>query len=31
MMTLRQYGYRKALAGETTVDEVARITRGDLA
>jgi len=30
MLTLRQYGYRKALAGETTVDEVVRITRGDI-
>ena len=30
MVTLRQYGYRKAIAGDTTVDEVARITRGDL-
>jgi general secretion pathway protein E/type IV pilus assembly protein PilB len=30
MLTLRQYGYKKALAGETTVDEVARITRGDI-
>ena len=31
MLTLRQYGYRKALGGETTVDEVVRITRGDVA
>ena len=31
MVTLRQYGYRKAVSGDTTVDEVARITRGDLA
>jgi type II secretory ATPase GspE/PulE/Tfp pilus assembly ATPase PilB-like protein len=30
MVTLRQYGYRKALTGETTVDEVVRITRGDI-
>lgn len=31
MVTLRQYGYRKALTGDTTVDEVVRITRGDIA
>jgi len=30
MVTLRQYGYRKALAGETTIEEVVRITRGDI-
>jgi general secretion pathway protein E/type IV pilus assembly protein PilB len=30
MLTLRQYGYKKALGGETTVDEVVRITRGDI-
>jgi len=30
MLTLRQYGYKKAMAGETTVDEVVRITRGDI-
>jgi general secretion pathway protein E/type IV pilus assembly protein PilB len=30
MLTLRQYGYKKTLAGETTVDEVVRITRGDI-
>jgi type II secretion system protein E len=30
MLTLRQYGYRKVLSGETTVDEVVRITRGDI-
>ena len=30
MLTLRQYGYKKAMTGETTVDEVVRITRGDI-
>ena len=30
MLTLRQCGYQKVLAGETTVDEVVRITRGDI-
>jgi general secretion pathway protein E/type IV pilus assembly protein PilB len=30
MLTLRQYGYKKVLGGETTVDEVVRITRGDI-
>ena len=31
MLTLRQCGYLKAIAGETTVDEVVRITRADVA
>ncbi|MEW4526764.1 MAG: GspE/PulE family protein [Maioricimonas sp. JB045] len=30
MVTLRQSGYRKAAAGETTLEEVVRITRGDV-
>lgn len=30
MVTLRQSGYRKAAAGITTLEEVVRITRGDL-
>jgi general secretion pathway protein E/type IV pilus assembly protein PilB len=29
MRSLRQDGWRKVLAGETTVDEVARVTKGD--
>lgn len=29
MCTLRQDGWRKVLAGRTTVDEVARVTKGD--
>lgn len=31
MMTLRQSGYRKALAGVTSLEDVLRITRGDVA
>jgi general secretion pathway protein E/type IV pilus assembly protein PilB len=31
MVTLRQSGYRKVAAGLTTLDEVVRITRGDVA
>jgi general secretion pathway protein E/type IV pilus assembly protein PilB len=31
MITLRQDGWRKVLAGSTTVDEVARVTAGDIA
>jgi general secretion pathway protein E/type IV pilus assembly protein PilB len=31
MITLRQSGYRRVIAGDTTLDEVARITRGDIA
>jgi general secretion pathway protein E/type IV pilus assembly protein PilB len=31
MITLRQDGWRKVLAGNTTVDEVARVTAADLA
>jgi type II secretion system protein E len=30
MMTLRQDGWRKVLAGQTTVSEVLRVTKGDL-
>lgn len=30
MLTLRQSGYQKVLSGETTIDEVLRITRGDV-
>ena len=30
MRTLRQDGWRKVLAGETTLDEVARVTAGDI-
>jgi type II secretory ATPase GspE/PulE/Tfp pilus assembly ATPase PilB-like protein len=30
MKTLRQDGWRKVLAGQTTVDEVARVTAGDI-
>jgi general secretion pathway protein E/type IV pilus assembly protein PilB len=30
MMTLRQEGWRKVLQGKTTIDEVARVTAGDL-
>jgi general secretion pathway protein E len=30
MVTLRQSGYRKVVAGRTTLDEVVRLTRGDL-
>jgi general secretion pathway protein E/type IV pilus assembly protein PilB len=31
MLTLRQDGWRKVMAGSTTVDEVARVTAGDIA
>lgn len=30
MLTLRQSGYKRVLAGETTLEEVQRITRGDI-
>jgi type II secretory ATPase GspE/PulE/Tfp pilus assembly ATPase PilB-like protein len=30
MITLRQDGWRKVLMGITTVDEVARVTAGDI-
>ena len=30
MITLRQDGWRKVLTGMTTIDEVARVTAGDL-
>jgi general secretion pathway protein E/type IV pilus assembly protein PilB len=30
MITLRQDGWRKVLAGTTTIDEVARVTAADL-
>ena len=30
MLTLRQDGWRKVLQGKTTLDEVARVTAGDL-
>jgi general secretion pathway protein E/type IV pilus assembly protein PilB len=30
MVTLRQDGWRKVLAGKTTIDEVARVTAGDI-
>jgi type II secretory ATPase GspE/PulE/Tfp pilus assembly ATPase PilB-like protein len=30
MITLRQDGWRKVLQGKTTIDEVARVTAGDL-
>jgi general secretion pathway protein E/type IV pilus assembly protein PilB len=30
MKTLRQDGWRKVLSGQTTVDEVARVTAGDI-
>jgi general secretion pathway protein E/type IV pilus assembly protein PilB len=30
MMTLRQDGWRKVLAGMTTIEEVARVTKGDI-
>jgi type II secretory ATPase GspE/PulE/Tfp pilus assembly ATPase PilB-like protein len=31
MTTLRQSGYRKVIEGKTTLDEVVRLTRGDVA
>ena len=30
MITLRQDGWRKVLKGKTTIDEVARVTAGDV-
>ena len=30
MLTLRQDGWKKVLAGNTTVDEIARVTAGDI-
>jgi general secretion pathway protein E/type IV pilus assembly protein PilB len=30
MLTLRQDGWRKVLQGKTTIDEVARVTAGDI-
>jgi len=30
MLTLRQDGWRKVLLGQTTLDEVARVTAGDI-
>ena len=30
MVTLRQDGWRKVLNGTTTIDEVARVTAGDI-
>jgi hypothetical protein len=30
MITLRKDGWRKVLLGQTTIDEVARVTAGDL-
>jgi general secretion pathway protein E/type IV pilus assembly protein PilB len=30
MVTLRQDGWRKVLAGQTTIEEVARVTKGDI-
>jgi type II secretory ATPase GspE/PulE/Tfp pilus assembly ATPase PilB-like protein len=30
MITLRQDGWRKVLQGKTTIEEVARVTAGDL-
>ena len=30
MITLRQDGWRKVLQGKTTLDEVARVTAGDI-
>jgi general secretion pathway protein E/type IV pilus assembly protein PilB len=30
MLTLRQSGYKRVLAGDTTLEEVQRITRGDI-
>ena len=30
MITLRQDGWRKVLQGSTTIDEVARVTAGDV-
>ena len=30
MITLRQDGWRKVLSGMTTIDEVARVTAGDI-
>ena len=30
MITLRQDGWKKVLAGNTTIDEVARVTAADL-
>jgi general secretion pathway protein E/type IV pilus assembly protein PilB len=30
MITLRQDGWRKVLQGITTIDEVARVTAGDI-
>ena len=29
MLTLRDDGWRKAISGKTTVDEVLRVTKGD--
>jgi type II secretory ATPase GspE/PulE/Tfp pilus assembly ATPase PilB-like protein len=30
MLTLRQDGWRKVLEGKTTLEEVARVTKGDI-
>ena len=30
MITLRQDGWRKVLSGITTIEEVARVTKGDI-
>ena len=30
MISLRQDGWRKVLAGLTTIEEVARVTKGDV-
>ena len=30
MISLRQDGWRKVVAGHTTIEEVARVTKGDL-
>lgn len=30
MLTLRQYGWRKALNGDTSVEEILRVTKGDV-
>jgi general secretion pathway protein E len=30
MITLRQDGWRKVLKGDTTIEEVARVTKGDI-
>ncbi|TWT34526.1 GspE/PulE family protein [Blastopirellula retiformator] len=30
MLTLRQYGWRKAISGDSSIDEILRVTKGDV-